>query len=64
MSKQKDRLSLSGMIPRNQREIELADFWYQKGWSERGISEMCSKNTRKVEIRAVKRIPRKRKAVA
>lgn len=41
---------LAPMIPRNDRERELADFWYDRGVQETKETQVVEKDTRKVEI--------------
>lgn len=41
---------LCSMIPRTQRERELADFWYERGVKETNLSEQTRLDKREVKI--------------
>jgi hypothetical protein len=53
---------LSEMIPRNKRERELADFWYNKGCAETRVSGAITlRDKKRVEIKVVDGLPKRRR---
>jgi hypothetical protein len=41
---------VTGMIPKNDRERELMEFWYNKGYAEAELMAVVAKDKRKVSI--------------
>jgi hypothetical protein len=50
MSKQASKTSLSQMLPTSEREREMMNFWYAKGYAEAERMAAVNKNKRKVRI--------------
>lgn len=44
------KTSISQMLPTNDRERQLMEFWYHKGYAEAELMAACKKNKRKVTL--------------
>jgi hypothetical protein len=44
------KTSVSQMLPTTEREKQLMEFWYHKGYAEATLWFECLKNKRKVEV--------------
>lgn len=44
------KTSFTQMLPKNDRERELMEFWYNKGYAEAELMAKCNANKRKVSL--------------